>query len=180
MDNKNMQPAAQGDLSFGKLIAMIIGSTIGAGIFTTIGDMAANGAYSGAVLIGWGIAGVGMLALSLCFFGLNKVSPDLTNGVYSYAKEGFGEYVGFNSAWGYWMSALLAQLSFITLLFASLGSFFPVFGAGNNFISLACASVFVWLLAVLVLRGVNESVGINAVVVIAKSAVEKLQEVYGE
>ena len=85
MSEGKVQSTQQGDLSFGKLIAMIIGSTIGAGIFTTIGDMAANGAYSGAVLIGWGIAGIGMLALSLCFFGLNKVRPDLTNGVYSYA-----------------------------------------------------------------------------------------------
>ena len=49
MDNLNNQQNNQGDLNFGKLIAMIIGSTIGAGIFTTIGDMAANGAYSGAV-----------------------------------------------------------------------------------------------------------------------------------
>ena len=51
MDNLNNQQNNQGDLNFGKLIAMIIGSTIGAGIFTTIGDMAANGAYSGAVLM---------------------------------------------------------------------------------------------------------------------------------
>ena len=32
MDNKNTQPAAQGDLNFGQLIARIIGSTIGGGV----------------------------------------------------------------------------------------------------------------------------------------------------
>lgn len=168
MDNLNNQPANQGDLSFGKLIAMIIGSTIGAGIFTTIGDMAANGAYSGAVLIGWGIAGIGMLALSLCFFGLNKVRPDLTNGVYSYAKEGFGEYVGFNSAWGYWISALLCNVSYTTLLFGSIGYFFPVFGEGNNLLSVVCASAIIWLLCFLVLRGVKEAAGLNILTTIAK------------
>ena len=168
MDNLNNQPTNQGDLSFGKLIAMIIGSTIGAGIFTTIGDMAANGAYSGAVLIGWGIAGIGMLALSLCFFGLNKVRPDLTNGVYSYAKEGFGEYVGFNSAWGYWISALLCNVSYTTLLFGSIGYFFPVFGEGNNLLSVVCASVIIWLLCFLVLRGVKEAAGLNILTTIAK------------
>jgi len=168
MDNKNAQPAAQGDLNFGQLIAMIIGSTIGAGIFTTIGDMAANGAFSGAVLIGWGIAGVGMLALSLCFFGLNKVRPDLTNGVYSYAKEGFGEYVGFNSAWGYWISALLCNVSYTTLLFGSIGYFIPVFGEGNNLLSVVCASAIIWILNFLVLRGVKEAAGLNIITTIAK------------
>lgn len=168
MDNKNVQPATQGDLNFGQLIAMIIGSTIGAGIFTTIGDMAANGAYSGAVLIGWGIAGIGMLALSLCFFGLNKVRPDLTNGVYSYAKEGFGEYVGFNSAWGYWISALLCNVSYTTLLFGSIGYFIPVFGEGNNLLSVVCASAIIWILNFLVLRGVKEAAGLNIITTIAK------------
>lgn len=169
MSDLNKQTSApQGDLGFVQLIAMIIGSTIGAGIFTTIGDMAANGAFSGAVLIGWGIAGIGMLALSLCFFGLNKVRPDLTNGVYSYAKEGFGEYVGFNSAWGYWLSALLCNVSYTTLLFGSIGYFLPIFGAGNNLLSVVCASVVIWILNFLVLRGVKEAAGLNIITTIAK------------
>ena len=169
MSDLNKQTSApQGDLGFVQLIAMIIGSTIGAGIFTTIGDMAANGAFSGAVLIGWGIAGIGMLALSLCFFGLNKVRPDLTNGVYSYAKEGFDEYVGFNSAWGYWLSALLCNVSYTTLLFGSIGYFLPMFGAGNNLLSVVCASVIIWILNFLVLRGVKEAAGLNIITTIAK------------
>ena len=45
-------------LGSGGLTAMIIGSTIGAGIFTIAGDMASNGAHTGSVLIGWGICGI--------------------------------------------------------------------------------------------------------------------------
>ena len=171
MSNKNVPaPSAPqgGDLNFTRLVAMIMGSTIGAGIFTTAGDMAANGAHSGAVLIGWGIAGIGMLCLTLCFFGLNKVRPDLTNGVYSYAKEGFGEYVGFNSAWGYWLSALLCNVSYTTLLFGSLGYFFPVFGEGNNLVSLICASAVIWLMNFLVLRGVKEATFLNIITTVSK------------
>ena len=166
--NKKSASVPQGDLSFTRLIAMIVGSTIGAGIFTTIGDMAANGAHTGAVLIGWAIAGVGMLALSLCFFGRNKVRPDLTNGVYSYAKEGFGEYVGFNSAWGYWISALLCNVSYMTLLFGSIGYFVPSFGNGNNLLSVVCASVVIWVLNFLVLHGVKEAAGLNILTTITK------------
>ena len=100
MNEQNPAQAQNHSLSFTKLTAMIIGSTIGGGIFTTAGDMAASGAHTGSVLIGWAICGIGMFCLMMCFFGLNRVRPDLTNGIYSYAKEGFGEFVGFNSAWG--------------------------------------------------------------------------------
>lgn len=155
-------------LNFSALVAMIIGSTIGSGIFTTTADMAASGAHTGAVLVGWGICGVGMLGLTMCFFGLNKVKPELTNGVFSYAKEGFGEFVGFNSAWGYWISALLCNVSYMTLLFGAIGYFFPVFGQGNNLASIICASVIIWILNGLVLRGVKEAAALNILTTIAK------------
>jgi len=128
-------------LSFTGLTALIIGSTIGSGIFTITGDMAASGAHTGAILIGWAICGVGMLGLMMCYFGLNRVRPDLTNGVYSYANEGFGPFVGFNSVWGYWASAFLCNVSYLTLLFGAIGYFIPAFGAGNNVLSIVCASV---------------------------------------
>lgn len=165
---KNQNKHKDGRLGFGGLTAMIIGSTIGAGIFTTAGDMASNGAHTGSVLIGWAIAGIGMYMLMMCFFGLNKMKPELTNGIYSYAKEGFGEFVGFNSAWGYWMSALISNVSYITLLFGALGYFFPVFGAGNNAASVICGSIAIWLIVALVLKGVQQAAIINTIVTICK------------
>ena len=170
MDNNNsgLQAAEENKLGFSGLTAMIIGSTIGAGIFTTAGDMASNGAHTASVLIGWGICGIGMYSLMMAFFGLNKVRPDLTNGIYSYAKEGFGEFVGFNSAWGYWMSALISNVSYITLLFGALSYFFPIFGEGNNLISVICGSAVVWLMVALVLTGVQQAAVINTIVTICK------------
>lgn len=155
-------------LSLISLIAVIMGSTIGSGIFTITGDMAADGAHTGAILIGWLIAGIGMFGLMMCYFGLNKVRPDLTNGVYSYAKEGFGEYIGFTSAWGYWISALLCNVSYITLLFAAIGYFVPQFEEGNNVLSIVCASVVIWFLNWLVLRGVKEAAFVNIITTLAK------------
>ena len=155
-------------LGLGGLVAMIIRSTIGGGIFTTVGDMSSNGAYTGAILIGWGIAGVGMYTLMMAFFGLNKYKPELKNGIYSYAQAGFGEFIGFNSAWGYWMSALICNVSFITLLFGALGYFFPVFGEGNNLISIICGSVVVWLLTALVCKGVKSAAFLTTIGTICK------------
>ena len=151
-----------------RLTGIIIGSTIGGGVFSMAGDMAAGGANTAAVLAGWAICGVGMFGLMMCFFGLNKIKPELTNGIYSYAREGFGDFIGFNSAWGYWISALLCNVAYTTLLFAAIGYFFPIFEKGNNLLSIVCASVVIWILNFLVLRGVKEASAINIVTTIAK------------
>ena len=64
----------------------------------------------------------------MTFFALSRIKPELKGGIYSYANAGFGDFLGFNSAWGYWISALLCTVSFSALLFGALAYFFPVFG----------------------------------------------------
>lgn len=155
-------------LSLPHLIAAVITAVIGGGVFTMAGDMAAAGANTGAVLIGWLVCGIGVFCLMMCFYALNKFKPELTGGIYSYARAGFGEFMGFISAYGYWISALLATVSYTTLLFASLAYFFPVFGEGNNLVSVIGASLIVWVCWALVCRGVKEAASINVVTTIAK------------
>jgi arginine:ornithine antiporter/lysine permease len=167
VNNTNLEGKSSG-LGYARLAAVAIGATIGGGVFSLAGDMAANGANTAAVIVGWIICGIGMLALTMCFFGLNKIKPHLTGGIYSYANEGWGDYVGFNSAWGYWISALLANVSYATLLFAAIAYFIPIFGTGNNIWSIVCASLVIWFMNYLVLRGVKEAAGINLVVTISK------------
>ncbi len=147
-----------------------IGLILASGAFAIPGDFAAAGAYPLASLIGWGVAGIGMFCLCMSFFRLSIAKPELTSGLYTYAKDGFGDFIGFCSAWGYWISAILAQISFITMLFSSLGHFFPdVFGtSGNTGVSIISASVIVWVLALLISRGINQAVTINVIVVAAK------------
>ncbi len=146
-----------------------IGATLAGGVFTLSGDMSAEGAHTGAILLGWIICGIGMFNLMMCFYELNRLRPDLASGIFTYAREGFGEYLGFNSAWGYWISAMLANVSFATLLFSALGYFFPVFGDGNNAVSMICASIFLWFTVVLILRGVGQAATLNVIVVCAKA-----------
>lgn len=151
-----------------RLTMMVITASICGGIFSLAGDMAAGGANTGAVIVSWGICFIGVFALMMVFNGLSQARPDLTGGIYAYAAAGFGDYIGFNSAWGYWISACLSNVSFALLLFSALGYFFPAFGAGNNLLSIVCASVFLWFLTALVLRGVKEAAGINTIVTLAK------------
>lgn len=56
------QKSAPGELRLSLLVALVVGSIIGSGIFGLPQNMAA-GAGAGAILIGWRITGVGMLLL---------------------------------------------------------------------------------------------------------------------
>lgn len=158
---------SSGKLKLGALVALVVGSMIGGGIFSLPQNMAAS-AGVGAVLIGWGITAVGMLTLAFVFQTLANRKPDLDGGVYAYAKAGFGDYMGFSSAWGYWISAWLGNVGYFVLLFSTLGYFFPIFGEGNTPAAIIGASILLWAVHFLVLRGIKEAAFINLVTTVAK------------
>ena len=88
-----------GRLGTPALTALVVGAMLGSGIFSLPQNMA-EGAGAGAILIAWVITGVGMLALTRIFQWLSLSRPDIGDGVYGYARTGFGDYIGFNAAWG--------------------------------------------------------------------------------
>lgn len=154
-------------LGLGLLVALVVGSIIGSGIFGLPQNMAA-GAGAGAILIGWTITGVGMLMLARVYQMLALRKPELDNGVYAYARASSGEYVGFNSAWGYWVSAWLGNVGYLVAAFGALGYFFPAFGEGNTQASVIGASIVLWVIHAMVLRGIQGATVLNAVITLAK------------
>lgn len=158
---------AQGTLGLGLLIALVVGSIIGSGIFGLPQNMAA-GAGAGAILIGWTITGIGMLTLARVYQMLSLRRPDLNNGVYAYAQALSGDFVGFNSAWGYWVSAWIGNVGYLVAAFGALGYFFPTFGDGNTQAAIIGASIVLWVVHALVLRGIQGATVLNAVITIAK------------
>ncbi|MBA6041909.1 arginine-ornithine antiporter [Pseudomonas lactis] len=159
------QPAQK--LRLSALIALVVGSMIGGGIFSLPQNMAAR-AEVGAILIGWAITAIGMLTLAFVFQTLANRKPELDSGVYAYAKAGFGDYMGFSSAWGYWISAWMGNVGYFVLLFSTLGYFFPAFGQGNTPLAIGCASLLLWAVHFLVMRGIKEAAFINQVTTVAK------------
>ncbi len=149
------------------LVAIVVGSMLGGGVFNLPSNMS-EGAALGAVLIAWVITGIGMYFLAQTFKLLSDVRPDISSGIYSYAAEGYGKYVGFNSAWGYWLSAAIGNVSFAVLLMQALGFFFPIFISGNNWESILGGSVLIWGMNILVRRGVSGAAILNVISTIAK------------
>ena len=151
------------------LLFFSVGCTLASGVFALSGDFAYAGAYTLATIIGWAITFVGMIGLVGCFMRLTVVKPDLTSGIYSYARAGFGEYIGFNSAWGYWLSAILAYVTFSTGFLGSLSELIPFLGDGMNLPSLILGSAILWALVLLLLNGINQALIINVIAVIFKA-----------
>jgi len=149
------------------LLGMVVGGMVGAGIFALPSRFAGVTGPIGAV-IAWLIAGTGMYMLARVFQFLGERKPDLDAGVFAYAKEGFGDYPGFLSAFGYWVGSCIGNVSYWVLIKSTLGAFFPVFGDGNTVVAIVVASIGIWLFHFLILRGTQQAAGINKIVTIAK------------
>ncbi|MFL9953646.1 arginine-ornithine antiporter [Paraburkholderia nemoris] len=154
-------------LRLGLLTALVIGSMIGSGVFSLPQNMA-SGAGAAAVLIGWLITGVGMLMLAFVYQTLTTRKPDLDNGIYAYARASAGDFVGFNSAWGYWVSAWIGNVGYLVIVFGTLGYFFPLFGDGNTRAAVLGASIVLWIMHAVILRGVRSAAVLNAITTVAK------------
>ncbi|WP_414148751.1 amino acid permease [Erwinia sp. BNK-24-b] len=154
------------------LTALVLSSMLGAGVFSLPQNMALV-AGPAALLIGWAITGVGIIMLSLALLLLTRLKPELDGGIFTYARAGFGELTGFCSAWGYWLCAVIANVSYLVIVFSAL-SFFTdspghvVFGNGNTWQAVLGASVLLWLVHWLVLRGVQTAASINLVATLGK------------
>jgi arginine:ornithine antiporter / lysine permease len=89
--------------------------------------------------------------------------------VYAYAKAGFGEYLGFFSAFGYWASACIGNVTYWVLISSTLGLLWPgVFGHGDTLAAVALGSAGLWISHFLITRGVQEAAVINKIVTVAK------------
>jgi len=162
-----MAAASTQKLTLFALTAMVVGSMVGAGIFSlprTFGI--ATGPFG--AIIAWCIAGLGMYFLARVFQSLAERKPDLDAGVFAYAKAGFGDYPGFLSAFGYWIGSCIGNVSYWVLIKSTLGAFFPVFGDGNTVTAIVVASIGIWLFHFMILRGIQQAAFINMVVTIAK------------
>jgi len=150
------------------LTAMVVGSMVGAGVFSLPRNFALATGVFGA-LVAWVIAGAGMLMLAFVFQTLAVRKPELDAGVYAYAKAGFGEYLGFFSAFGYWASACIGNVTYWVLVTSTLGRLWPgVFGDGDTVAAVLLGSAGVWIFYILIARGVQEAAAINKIVTYAK------------
>ncbi len=148
------------------LVFVALGSMIGSGIFNSPKDLIRVANPQG-TMIAWVVGGLGALMLALVFVYLAARKPALKSGVYAYAREGFGDYMGFNSAWGYWSVGWLGNVSYLALFFKTLNDLL-----GERALSpltyFLIGSALLWVFHVILMAGVREGAILNFVVTAAK------------
>jgi arginine:ornithine antiporter / lysine permease len=149
------------------LTAMVVGSMVGAGIFSIPARFGAATGPFGAI-ISWLIAGGGMLMLAFVFQSLAVRKPEIDTGIYGYATAGFGNYAGFMAAFGFWAGTCLGNTTYFILIKSTLGAVIPVFGDGNTPMAVFFSSIILWAVHFMILRGIKEAAFINQVVTVAK------------
>ncbi|WP_406165277.1 basic amino acid/polyamine antiporter [Streptomyces sp. NBC_00996] len=161
------QAAPAAKLTLLTLTMMVVGSMVGAGVLSLPSRFAQETGVAGA-LIAWAVAGTGMLMLAFVFQQPAIRRPDLDAGVYAYAKAGFGEYLGFFSAFGYWASACVGNVTYWVLIMSTIGAIAPALGDGDTLLAVVLSSVGLWAFFFLIRRGVKEAAAINRIVTVAK------------
>ncbi|MEV4252938.1 amino acid permease, partial [Spirillospora sp. NPDC049652] len=90
-----------GKLGLPQATALVVGNIVGTGIFLLPASLAAIGTISFPVMIA---TTIGAIALALVFGRLGARIP-ASGGPYAYARSAFGEFMGFWSAWSFWLTA---------------------------------------------------------------------------
>ena len=153
-------------LGFLPLLAVVVGAIVGAGIFNAPADLG-RVANPGWIIVAWAITGIGMFSLARIFQYLALRRPELEGGIYSYAREAAGEFTGFNSAYGYWWSALFTNLAFFFAIAKILGLYFP-FLSRSKWAAFALASALLWGYAALIRAGIRTAGAANLVITMLK------------
>lgn len=147
MNDRHATGAAVGrELGFWMCTALVVGNTIGMGIFLLPASLAPYGFNA---LIGWGITVAGMTVIARVFASLARTFPD-ADGPYAYMRLTIGEWPSFIAIWCYWISLWVTNAAIAVGVVGYLGVAVPAF---NSVPPLVLALSLVWFFALLNMLG---------------------------
>ncbi|MDU8884992.1 amino acid permease [Yeosuana sp. MJ-SS3] len=144
--------------------SLVVGNMIGAGIFLLPATLAKYGSIS---LLGWLFTAVGAMILAKIFSNMSRILPGISGGPYAYSKAGFGDFIGFLVAWGYWISIWVSNAALITAIISALSVFFPELKT-NSILAISIGLGIIWLLTWINSRGVSASGKFQVITTILK------------
>jgi basic amino acid/polyamine antiporter, APA family len=181
-------------LTAGALIALGIGAIIGAGLFVRTAAAAANNAGP-SVTLAFVVAGIGCALAGLCYAEFASMIP-ISGSAYTYSYATMGEALAWvigwdlvleyaigaatvSIAWSEYLNKLLAYIDMRIPYEWSHSPFEtdPITGVGGTMNIPALFIVFV--LTLLLIRGMKESAFVNGIIVITKVAIVILVIILG-
>jgi basic amino acid/polyamine antiporter, APA family len=142
----------QQKLGLWMLTALVAGNMIGSGIFLLPASLAEYGSIS---LVSWGFTACGALLIALVFAKLGNVMPRI-GGPYAYCREAFGDFVGFQMAYNYWIALWVGNAAIAVALTGYLGFFFPVLTKNAELTCFVSISL-VWAITFINVIGVHHA-----------------------
>jgi APA family basic amino acid/polyamine antiporter len=153
--------------------ALVVGGTIGVGIFLTPAGMAAALASPGLLLAVWLFVGGSALCGALCFGELGARFP-MAGGGYVYLREAFGAQVAFLYGW---KCLLVMDPGLTAALATGLGAYTAVVVPGASPKAVALSAIVV--VALVNVTGVRMAAGIGYALGVAKIVMLVLLVVLG-
>jgi APA family basic amino acid/polyamine antiporter len=136
------------ELGLAMCTALVVGNTIGMGIFM---QPAALAPYGLNALTGWVAVIVGCTSLAIVFAALARKLPQ-ADGPFDYVRTMLGEPTAFAAMWCYWISTVV---TLPTLAVAVVGYFISVFPASHALPPAVLMVAFMWLFVGVNLLGVK-------------------------
>lgn len=146
-----------------KATSLVAGNMIGSGVLLAPAILAPYGSLS---IVGWILTTIGALALALTFSYLSRWIPK-SGGPYAFARHVFGDFVGFQMAWGYWISTWCGSVSLLVGGLQYMSILCHDLTANKEFCMLFCITI-VALFTFINLRGLKESTLCEVIVVVIK------------
>lgn len=150
----------------GLLVAtsLVVGNMIGSGIFVLPAALASYGSIS---IVGWVFTAAGALILAKIFSNFSKIIVNKSGGPYTYSREGFGDFIGFLVAWGYWISCWITNGAIAIAIVSALSFFFPAL-KNEPIYSISLGLGFIWFLTWINSLGIKESGRIQLITTVLK------------
>ena len=160
------RPKAQqkaGALGLTSATGLVIGTVIGAGVFTMPAVLASAGTVSLAVLA---VIAVGAMVLAVLFGQLTRRVPNSDGGLYAYARHEFGDFAGYLTGWCYWVQAWAGNAAIVSAWVFYVDALFGInpSGLGNWGIAL----IGLWIPAAVNLAGLRQTAWLQNLTVVLK------------
>ena len=144
--------------------ALVVGNMIGAGIFILPASLSK---YGGISLLGWVFTASGALILAKIFSNFSKIIVNKSGGPYIYSKQGFGDFIGFLVAWGYWISTWISNAAIAIAIIGGLSFFFPILQT-NSVLAVSIGLSMIWFFTWINSKGMRTTGKIQLITTVLK------------
>ena len=149
------------ELGFWMCTALVVGNTIGMGIFVLPASLAPYGFNA---MLGWGITVLGMTVLARVFAQLAREFP-AADGPYAYIERTTGPLPAYVAIWCYWVSCWITNAALAIGLVGYLGKVLPGLEALSPVV---LAIALIWLFVGVNLLGVRTGGSVQIVTTVLK------------